>query len=748
LLPHSSLSRICCAAIQKHWNGPLPPPTCSRPPRPRLLPRCRSHPSPGATLALAVDASDSHVGGVLQQLENRAWRPLAFFSQKLTPTQVRYSTFDRELLAAYSSVRHFRFLLEGRKFRILTDHKPLVSAMTRVTPPWSNRQQRHLSFLAEFTSDLRHTSGSSNVVADALSRPPTNSVAISAAVSGSASAAVVSGSGSAAVVSASGSVSGLLSAAAAVGIKPPAIVNSEADLHASKLSTQPLPPAENSSSVEPLIAAVPAQPQLEPVDFTKLAATQTSCPDVVSMSKSPSLNIVSRPVGDVQLLGDISTGIFRPLVPAVFREQLIRSLHSVHHPGIRATARIIKASFCWPRMEKDITAVARTCMGCQLGKVQRHVTLEPEHIPVPHRRFSHVHVDLVGPLPKSAGFTHLFTVMDRTTRWPEAIPLSSTAAADCAAALFTGWIQRFGVPSTITSDRGPQFTSALWAALCKLLNISHIPTTAYHPQSNGLVERFHRRLKDALRARTAGADWCHHLPWVLLGIRSAWREGTKFSPAEAVYGAQPILPGPFLAGPESPSPTFLDDLQGILSGRTALPTTHHSTPAPQQLPEELLLAKHVLVRRDGHTTPLSAAYDGPFLVLERSLQILQTSSWKQDRHLLYPQAETLPVTSRCSGGAAPTARPPARHPRRPRPICCRPFSTSIKKKTAAPPRDFPMSCRGVVFSTSATPFWPPNTLRRASEAVPRQSQPPPASSTWGGAVGRRPTTTYFQSSEL
>jgi hypothetical protein len=309
--------------------------------------------------------------------------------------------------------------------------------MTRVTPPWSNRQQRHLSFLAEFTSDLRHTSGSSNVVADTLSRPPTNSVAISAAVSGSASAAVVSRSGSAAVVSASGSaaaasgsVAGLLSAATAVGIKPPAIANSEADLHASKLSTKPLPPAENSSSVEPLIAAVPAQPQLEPVDFTKLAAAQTSCPDIVSMSNSPSLNIVSHPVGDVQLLGDISTGIFRPLVPAVFREQLIRSLHSVHHPGIRATARLIKASFCWPRMEKDITAVARTCMGCQLGKVQRHVTLEPEHIPVPHRRFSHVHVDLVGPLPRSAGFTHLFTVMDCTTRWPEAIPLSSTAAAD------------------------------------------------------------------------------------------------------------------------------------------------------------------------------------------------------------------------------------------------------------------------------------------------------------------------------
>jgi len=136
-----------------------------------------SHPAPGATISLAVDASDSHVGGVLQQLEGRAWRPLAFFSQKLTPTQARYSTFDRELFAAYSAVRHFRFLLEGRKFRHITDHKPLVAAMQRTTPPWSARQQRHLSFLSEFISDLRHASGHTNVVADALSRPPPVSAA-------------------------------------------------------------------------------------------------------------------------------------------------------------------------------------------------------------------------------------------------------------------------------------------------------------------------------------------------------------------------------------------------------------------------------------------------------------------------------------------------------------------------------------------------------------------------------------------
>jgi hypothetical protein len=167
-------------------------------------------------------------------------------------------------------------------------------------------------------------------------------------------------------------------------------------------------------------------------------------------------------------------------------------------------------------------------------------------------------------------------MVDRTTRWPEAVPLSSTTATDCAAALLQGRIQMFGVPDIITSDRGPKFTSSLWASLCSLLSISHTQTTAYHPQSNGLVERFHRRMKDALRARAAGVDWFLHLPWVLLGIRTAWREGTDFSPSEAVFGSQLVLPGQFLSAPESPSPSFLQDFQGVLAGGPLLPTAHHT----------------------------------------------------------------------------------------------------------------------------------------------------------------------------
>ena len=91
------------------------------------------HTNPSARISLAVDASDTHVGAVLQQFHNGGWAPLSFFSRKLDSAQSKYSNFDRELLAASLAVRHFRYMLEGRKFHIQTDHKPLIHALRRVS---------------------------------------------------------------------------------------------------------------------------------------------------------------------------------------------------------------------------------------------------------------------------------------------------------------------------------------------------------------------------------------------------------------------------------------------------------------------------------------------------------------------------------------------------------------------------------------------------------------------------------------
>ncbi|BHF68050.1 hypothetical protein SprV_0301108000 [Sparganum proliferum] len=124
-----------------------------------------------APISLMVDASNVAVGAVLQQSLPDSTVPLAFFSKKLSKAETRYSTFGRELLAAYLAVRHFRHLLEGREFTIFTDHKPLTFALRSRTDKLNPREIRQLDYISQFTSDIRHIDGSRNEVADALSRP-------------------------------------------------------------------------------------------------------------------------------------------------------------------------------------------------------------------------------------------------------------------------------------------------------------------------------------------------------------------------------------------------------------------------------------------------------------------------------------------------------------------------------------------------------------------------------------------------
>ena len=152
-------------------------------------------------------------------------------------------------------------------------------------------------------------------------------------------------------------------------------------------------------------------------------------------------------------------------------------------------------------------------------------------------------MDIVGPLSES--MTYLFTIVDRYTRWVEAIPMAGCSTETCIKGFLRYWIARFGIPSDLTSDRGPQFTSELWTKLNRLLGISASNTTAYHPQANGLVERMHRQLKASLKARLTGPKWMDQLPMVLLGIRTAWREDAECSPADLVYGTALHLPGEF-----------------------------------------------------------------------------------------------------------------------------------------------------------------------------------------------------------
>ena len=154
-------------------------------------------------------------------------------------------------------------------------------------------------------------------------------------------------------------------------------------------------------------------------------------------------------------------------------------------------------------------------VACQTSKAHHHVEAPLSIFKVPSRRFDHISIGIVGPLLLSSGCTYgcsyLFTIVDRFTRWSEAIPLSDTSASTCARELVSHWISRFGLPSEISSDRGTQFTFKLWTTVSQLLGMKHNQTTSYRPQSSGFVERFHRNLKSALRAQLTGQGWIDEL---------------------------------------------------------------------------------------------------------------------------------------------------------------------------------------------------------------------------------------------
>ena len=501
------------------------------------------YPKPDAPTCLMTDASDIAVGAVLQQYVNGQWCPISFFSRKMTPTQTRYSTFDRELLAVYLAIRHFSHFLEGRHFKVFTDHKPLTYALNCRTERHSPRQACQLDYISQFTTHIHHVRGSANVVADALSRIEMN--------------ALLSG-------------------------QPPV------------------------------------------VDFTAMAKAQTTDPQIRALQSSPSSPLVVEPIplanSSDTLLCDVSTGSQRPLVPPQWRRIVFDSLHCLSHPGIRATQKLITARYVWPGINADVRRWTRSCIQCQRAKIQRHSSTPLSTFPKPDARFNVVHIDLVGPLPPSQGHTYLLTCIDRFTRWPEAIPLTTITAEAVAQAFLTGWIARFGIPSIIVTDRGRQFESKLWEALTTLLGVKRARTTAYHPQSNGMVERLHRQLKAALKAQPNPSTWMDVLPLVLLGIRTAVKEDMSASTAEMVYGTTLRLPGEFVA--PSPTPPLADSSDFVQQLKARMQLLHPPLPRPTQrtskLSKALSTATHVFIRHDAVRKPLQPPYDGPYPVLRRT----------------------------------------------------------------------------------------------------------------------------------
>ena len=229
---------------------------------------------------------------------------------------------------------------------------------------------------------------------------------------------------------------------------------------------------------------------------------------------------VSLPGTDIILYCDVSTCTAWPFFTEPLRRTAFDSLHQLAHQGIKATAALATERYVWPSIKINFRQWARACIQCQRAKISRHVSSPIETFSLPSKRFEHIHIDLVGSLPSSASYQHCLTIVDCFSHWPEAHPVENVTADAIAETLFTQWISRFWVPLRIKTDQARQFESYLFKELNTLLGTQHLHTTAYHPATNGLVERFCRQLKAAIKFH-ADDKWIETLPIVLLGIRAA-----------------------------------------------------------------------------------------------------------------------------------------------------------------------------------------------------------------------------------
>ena len=234
---------------------------------------------------------------------------------------------------------------------------------------------------------------------------------------------------------------------------------------------------------------------------------------------------------------------YQIIVPKPYRSEILSLAHDTPlsgHLGINKTFQKILTHFYWPGIRKDVVEFCKTCHTCQIvGKPNQVIPKAPlKPIPAFEEPFSRVMIDCVGPLPKTkSGNQYLLTIMCVSTRFPEAIPLKNIKAKTIVQAL-TKFFTLVGLPKSLQSDQGSNFMSGLFQQVMYELGIKQFRSSAYHPESQGALERFHQTLKNMIRmyCQETEKNWDEGIHLLLFAARDSVQESLGFSPFELVFG--------------------------------------------------------------------------------------------------------------------------------------------------------------------------------------------------------------------
>ena len=438
-----------------------------------------------APLILQVDASQVGLGAVLcVNTPGEGERPIAFASRQLKASEAKYSSIQKEALALVWGLQHFHYWVFGQRVTLVTDHCPL--SYLKSMAPKSQLLSRWLLILQCYDFTIIHRPGKANANADALSRCPLEGV---------------------------GDDTG--KTLCPTFIEANVVSREEDDI---------------------------AMAQDEDEEIAQIRATlEGGGRGKTGVAKKGGRFTVEggvlyhywEPRGAKKMKGRRRKQL---VVPQSRQGEILLESHDAGHPGYIRTLAKIREAFYWPSMVKDVSRHLKNCTICKAVKSAkgRKAPLKPLVVSKPLETIS---MDVVGPLPVSnQGNKYIITMMDLFSRWPAAYPVADMTAETVVRCIKT-WGGDFGYPESVLTDRGTNFASEVFAKACKALHLNHVMTTAYRPQTNGMLERLHYTLKSGLATYPVD-DWDNWVGDIVAAYRATPHTETRETPGYIFLGRE------------------------------------------------------------------------------------------------------------------------------------------------------------------------------------------------------------------
>nr|XP_022910195.1 uncharacterized protein K02A2.6-like [Onthophagus taurus] len=436
------------------------------------------HYDPDKPLVVSSDASGVGAGAVLSHgFPDGTLKPVAFASRSFSDVESRYSTIDKEALGLVYAVTKFHQYLYGRRFTLITDHKPLerIFGEDRQTPKIaSNRLLRWAMTLNSYDFEIIYRPGKENGPADSLSRLPL----------------------------------------------PVSVDSCNVPLHSRLLHLR--------------VGKLPVRRQ----ELKKETERDAVMSNVIRCLRSYWPNKKDVPLDLLPFYEkrdelSFEEGVLlwngRVCVPTLLRERVLGMLHD-GHPGTSAMLSLARLHVYWPKLDVDINYEVDKCLSCQESRKNGHSSSLPPW-GVSSEPWSRLHLDFAGPFEGKMWLV----LVDSYSRWLEIVPMKTVTSIKTIEVL-RSIFARFGLPKFLVTDNGPQLVSSEFEEFCNMNGITHVRVTPYHPKSNGLAERAVRTFKERMRASSQTLTQNVRLQSFLFSYRNTERRSTKRTPSQLMFG--------------------------------------------------------------------------------------------------------------------------------------------------------------------------------------------------------------------